>query len=173
MYRTLMLCDVDESLIGSEIELAGWVKTVRDHGGIVFIDLRDKSGVVQLKTTDDSVLTSLTRESVISIKGKVVARDQETVNDSLKSGKVEVEISELKILSKSRNMLPFDVEDSMKTSEEVRLKHRYLDLRNDKMQEALKLRDDVAYETRTLMRSMGFTEVHTPILTVPDRKSVV
>ena len=168
MYRSMMLGEVDESLIGKEIELAGWVKTVRDHGGIIFIDIRDKSGIVQLKTNDDSLLTSLSRESVISIKGKVVLRDADTINLSLKSGKVEVEIDELTILSKSKNMLPFDVEDSFKTSEDVRLKYRYLDLRNDKMQEMLKLRDDVAYETRTILRGLGFTEVATPILTVPS-----
>ena len=168
MYRTMMLGQVDESLIGKEIELAGWVKTVRDHGGIVFIDLRDKSGVVQLKTTDDSLLTSLARESVITVKGTVVSRSAETINESLKSGKVELEISELKVLSRSKSMLPLDPEDSMKTGEEVRLKYRYLDLRNDKMQDMLKLRDDVAFETRTLMRSLGFTEVNTPILTVPS-----
>ena len=168
MYRTIMLGEVDESLIGKEVELAGWVKTVRDHGGIIFIDLRDKTGVVQLTTHDDSLLTSLARESVISIKGKVVLRAEDTINNLYKSGKVEVEISSLTILSQSKNMLPFDVEDSMKTSEEVRLKYRYLDLRNDKMQEMLKLRDNVAFTTRAFMREMGFTEVNTPILTVPS-----
>ena len=168
MYRTMMIGEVDEKLIGQEIELAGWVKSVRDHGGIVFIDLRDKSGVVQLKTHDDSLLTSLSRESVISVKGKIVLRDEDTINLALKSGKVELEIEELKVLSKSKNMLPFDVEDSMKTSEEIRLKYRYLDLRNEKMQEMLKLRADVAFETRALLREMGFTEVNTPILTVPS-----
>ena len=164
----MMIGEVDEKLIGQEIELAGWVKSVRDHGGIVFIDLRDKSGVVQLKTHDDSLLTSLSRESVISVKGKIVLRDEDTINLALKSGKVELEIEELKVLSKSKNMLPFDVEDSMKTSEEIRLKYRYLDLRNEKMQEMLKLRADVAFETRALLREMGFTEVNTPILTVPS-----
>ena len=168
MYRTMMLGEVDEKLVGQNIELAGWVKTIRDHGGILFIDIRDKSGVVQLTTHDDSLLTSLSRESVISIKGKVVLRSEETVNLSLKSGKVEVEIEDMTILSKSKNMLPFDVEDSMKTGEEVRLKYRYLDLRNDKMQEMIKLRDDVAFETRCIMRGLGFTEVATPILTVPS-----
>ena len=168
MYRTIMLGDVDESIIGQEVELAGWVKTVRDHGGIVFIDLRDKSGVVQLTTHDDSLLTSLSRESVISIKGKVVSRSEDTINLNLKSGKVEVEISDITILSKSKNMLPFDVEDSLKTGEDIRLKYRYLDLRNDKMQEMLKLRADATFETRCAMREMGFTEVTTPILTVPS-----
>jgi aspartyl-tRNA synthetase len=137
MYRKMMLGAVEEKLIGKEIELAGWVKTVRDHGGIVFIDLRDKTGVVQLKTTDSRLLTALTRESVISVKGKVVLRDKETINPAIKSGTVEVELSKLSILSKSRSMLPFEIEDSMKTSEEIRLKHRYLDLRNDKMQEMI------------------------------------
>lgn len=168
MYRTMMLGDVDETLIGKEIELAGWVKTVRDHGGIVFIDLRDKSGVVQLKTTDDSLLTSLSRESVISVKGTVVLRSEDTINPNIKSGKVELEIKELKVLSVSKNMLPFEVEDSMKTSEEIRLKYRYLDLRNDKMQDMLTLRDNVAFDTRTILRNLGFREVTTPILTVPS-----
>jgi len=168
MYRSMMLGSVDEKLIGKTVELAGWVKTIRDHGGIVFIDLRDKTGVVQLTAQDDRLLTALTRESVISVKGKVVSRAKETINLAIKSGKVEVEIEQLKILSKSRSMLPFEVDESMKTAEEIRLKHRYLDLRNDKMQDMLKLRDDVAFETRCVMRGLGFTEVNTPILTVPS-----
>ena len=168
MYRTTMLGEIDESYIGQEIELAGWVKTIRDHGGIVFVDLRDKSGIVQLTTHDDSLLTSLSRESVISVKGKIVSRDPETVNLSIKSGKVELEVESVNILSKSKNMLPFEVDESMKTSEELRLKYRYLDLRNDKMQEMIKLRDNVAFSTRSLLRSLGFTEVNTPILTIPS-----
>lgn len=168
MYRNMMLDKVDEKLIGKTVKLAGWVNTIRDHGGIVFIDLRDKTGVVQLKTNDDSLLSSLTRESVISVTGKVVLRSQDTVNLSIKSGKVEVEIDDMRVLSKSRAMLPFDVKDSMKTNEEVRLKYRYLDLRNDKMQSMLKLRADVAFDTRLIMRELGFTEVATPILTVPS-----
>lgn len=168
MYRTMMLGDVDEKLIGKSIELAGWVKTVRDHGGIVFIDIRDKSGVVQLKTYDDSLLTTLSRESVITVKGKVVLRDDDTINLNIKSGKVEVEIEGMKILSESKHMLPFDSEDSMKVSEELRLKYRYLDLRNEEMQQMLKLRADVAFDARCIMRDLGFTEVNTPILTVPS-----
>ncbi len=168
MYRTMMLDEVDEKLIGQKVTLAGWVKTVRDHGGIVFIDIRDKSGVVQLTTHDDSLLTSLARESVISVYGKVVLRDEETINKALKSGRVEVEIENMEILSKSKHMLPLDIDESYKTNEEVRLKYRYLDLRSDRMQKMLKLRDDVAFETRAFLRGMGFTEVNTPILTVPS-----
>ena len=155
MYRTCMLGEVDESFLGKKIELAGWVDTVRDHGGIVFIDIRDKSGVVQLTTHDDSLLTSLTRESVISVKGKVVLREDSTINPKLKSGKVEVEIEKMEILSKAKNILPFDVEDSEKVAEELRLKYRYLDLRNSKMQDMIKLRADVAFDTRCILRDLG------------------
>ncbi len=168
MYRTLTCGEVDEKSVGKTVELAGWVNTMRDHGGIVFIDLRDKYGLVQLTTHDDSLLTSLSRESVISIKGKVVMRDEYNFNPNMKSGKVEVEIEKMEVLSKARNILPFEVEDSMKVSEELRLKHRYLDLRNTTMQEILTMRADLAYEVRTCMRELGFTEVNTPILTVPS-----
>jgi len=168
MYRTMMIGEVDEKLIGKTIELAGWVKTVRDHGGIVFIDLRDRSGVVQLKTHDDSLLKTLSRESVIAVKGKIVLRSEDTINPSIKSGKVELEVEEMKVLSESKHMLPFDVEESTKVNEELRLKYRYLDLRNDEMQQMLKLRADVAFDARVIMRELGFTEVNTPILTVPS-----
>ena len=168
MYRTLTCGEVDEKNVGEVVELAGWVNTMRDHGGIVFIDLRDKYGLVQLTTHDDSLLTSLTRESVITIKGKVVLRDEYNINPKMKSGKIEVEIDTLKVLSKARNILPFEVEDSMKVNEELRLKHRYLDLRNSTMQQTLKLRADMAFETRCCLRELGFTEVNTPILTVPS-----
>ena len=168
MYRTMMLGDVDEKLIGQTVELAGWVNTVRDHGGIVFIDIRDKSGIVQLKTHDDSLLSTLSRESVVTVKGKIVLRDEDTINLSIKSGKVELDLEGLKVLSESKHILPFEVEDSMKVGEELRLKYRYLDLRNDTMQQMLKLRADVAFDTRVIMREMGFTEVSTPILTVPS-----
>lgn len=168
MYRTVMLGDVDEKLIGEKIELAGWVKTVRDHGGIVFIDIRDKSGIVQLKTHDDSLLSTLSRESVITVKGKVILRDEDTINPAIKSGMVELDIEEMKVLSESKHILPFDTEDSLKASEELRLKYRYLDLRNEAMQQMLKLRADVAFDTRVTMRELGFTEVNTPILTGPS-----
>lgn len=168
MYRTMMLGQVDEKLIGQEVELAGWVKTIRDHGGIVFIDLRDKSGVVQLKTYDDSLLTSLSKESVISAKGKILLRSEDTFNPAIKSGKVEMEIESMQVLSKAEHALPFEIEESLKTSEEVRLRYRYLDLRNGYMQKMISLRDDVAFTTRSLLRSCGFTEVTTPILTVPS-----
>lgn len=168
MLRTKTCGEIDKQCLGEEVVLCGWVEAIRDHGGIVFITLRDKYGMVQLKTHDDRLLVSLTRESVIGVKGKVVLRDKETYDPKLKSGEVEVEIAELKVYSYAKHMLPFEVKDSMKVSEDVRLKYRYLDLRNAQMQEMLKLRADITYQTRTILRDLGFEEVATPILTVPS-----
>lgn len=165
MYRTKTCGEVDEKLVGQKIELAGWVNVMRDHGGIVFIDLRDRYGVVQLTTHDDSLLTSLSRESVISIEGKVVLRDDYNINPKMKSGKIEIEIEKLTVLSRARSSLPFEIDESTKVSEDLRLKYRYLDLRNPEMQNKIKFRSDVIFEMRCLMRDMGFNEIQTPILT--------
>ena len=166
MYRTLTIKELDESYIGKTVQVAGWVKVVRDHGGIVFIELRDKYGFVQLTTHNDSLFTSLTRESVISVTGKVLLRDEENFNENDRLGKLEIEIEKLDILSKAKSNLPFEVEDSTKTNEETRLKYRYLDLRNPEMQAKLKLRSDVLFDMRVIMRDLGFEEIQTPILTV-------
>ena len=165
MYRTITSAELDESYIGKKVKMAGWVRVVRDHGGIVFIEIRDKYGFVQLTTEDDSYLTSLSRESVISVTGEVKLRDEFNFNPKLRLGKIEVKIEELEVLSKSKTILPFDVEESTKTSEDLRLKYRYLDLRNPEMQKKIKFRSDVIFEMRSIMRSMGFDEIQTPILT--------
>ena len=133
MYRTITSAELDESYIGKKVKMAGWVRVVRDHGGIVFIEIRDKYGFVQLTTEDDSYLTSLSRESVISVTGEVKLRDEFNFNPKLRLGKIEVKIEELEVLSKSKTILPFEVEESTKTSEDLRLKYRYLDLRNPEM----------------------------------------
>ena len=165
MYRTLTCGELDESFIGKQVTVAGWVSVVRDHGGIVFIDLRDRYGFVQLTTQDDSYLESLSRESVISVTGTVVKRSEDTINPKIKSGKVEVQIEKLVVLSEAKKNLPFEVEESTKTNEELRLKYRYLDLRNPEMQKRLQLRSDVLFEIRLIMHGMGFDEYQTPILT--------
>lgn len=134
MYRTITCKELDESYIGKTVQVAGFVKVVRDHGGIVFIDLRDKYGFVQLKTHDDSLLSSLSKESVISVTGTVQKRDQDTIDEKSKLGKIEILIEKMEVLSKAKHMLPFEIEDSRKTSEDVRLKYRYLDLRSPEMQ---------------------------------------
>ena len=165
MYRTITSAELDESYIGKKVKMAGWVRVVRDHGGIVFIEIRDKYGFVQLTTEDDSYLTSLSRESVISVTGEVKLRDELNFNPKLRLGKIEVKIEKLEVLSKSKTILPFEVEESTKTSEDLRLKYRYLDLRNPEMQKKIKFRSDVIFEMRSIMRSMGFDEIQTPILT--------
>ena len=165
MYRSLTIAELNESHIGKRVELAGWVKVVRDHGGIVFIELRDRYGSVQLTTENDSYLTSLSRESVISVVGEVKLRDEANFNPKLRLGKIEIAIDELTVLSKAKNVLPFEVEESTKVSEDLRLKYRYLDLRNPEMQKKIKFRSDVIFEMRSIMRKMGFDEIQTPILT--------
>ena len=166
MYRTITSKEIDESLIGKQVQVAGWVSAIRDHGGIVFIELRDMYGLVQLTTHDDSLLTSLSRESVISVIGEVVFRGNENINPKIKSGKIEIAIDKLEVLSRAKHILPFEIDESKKTSEETRLKFRYLDLRNPEMQAKLKLRSDVLFEMRCIMREFGFEEIQTPILTV-------
>ena len=166
MYRTITSKQLDDSFIGKTVQVAGWVKVVRDHGGIVFIDLRDAYGYIQLKTYDDSYLHSLTRESVISVTGKVVLRDEKDYDYKARLGKIEIEVQELKVLSQAKRSLPFEPDDSKSVSEDTRLKYRYLDLRNPKMHDMLKLRGDVLFDMRTIMRDLGFMEVQTPILTV-------
>ena len=166
MFRTVTCKELDETFIGKEVQVAGWVSTIRDHGGIVFIELRDMYGIVQLTTHDDSLLLSLSRESVISVKGKVEKRDKDTINPKIKSGTIEIAIDEMEVLSRAKHALPFEIGESKKVSEDVRLKYRYLDLRSPEMQAKLKLRSDVLYEMRTIMRELGFEEIQTPILTV-------
>ena len=165
MYRTITAKDLDESYIGKTVQIAGFVKVVRDHGGIVFIELRDSFGVVQLTTHDDSLLVSLSKESVISVTGKVIKRAEDTYDEKSKLGKIEIEIEKLEILSRAK-ALPFEIEESYKTSEDIRLKYRYLDLRSSKMQQMLKLRSDLLFDLRVYMRELGFEEVQTPILSV-------
>ena len=143
MYRTITSAELNEGFVGKKVTIAGWVSVVRDHGGIVFIELRDKYGFVQLTTEDDSYLTSLSRESVISVVGTVKLRDEANFNPKLRLGKIEIEIEELTVLSKAKSILPFEVEESTKTSEDLRLKYRYLDLRNPEMQRKIKFRSDV------------------------------
>ncbi len=164
MYRTHRCGDVNESLLGQEIKLAGWVSNIRDHGGILFVDLRDHYGMVQLKVEDDSMVVGLSKESVISVTGTVISRDPSSYNEKLESGKVEIQISKIEVLNKSKNALPFEIMESRNVSEDLRLKYRYLDLRNPQMQRIMKVRSDLLYDLRTWMREMDFEEFQTPIL---------
>ncbi len=156
--------------VGREVILAGWIKKRRNHGGIIFIDLGDKTGVTQLvfnPTIDkESYLqaSSLREGWVIAVAGKVEARSEETINPKLNTGEIEVMVRNLEILNPSKP-LPLSIEDEIETGEEVRLKYRYLDLRRPIMQENLKLRYQITKEVRSFLDKKGFTEIETPFLT--------
>lgn len=164
IYRNCYCGKVDESYIGKEIRLSGWVENIRDHGGVVFVDLRDETGVVQLVSNDDSKFLKLTKESTIKVNGSVRARNEEDFNDNIETGKLEVLVDEVEVLSHSLNNLPFEIKTSHEVNDETRLKYRYLDLRNKKVHDNIVLRSKVLKFLRNKMDDLGFTEVQTPII---------
>ena len=165
MYRTHMCNDICEKHIGQTVELAGWVDVVRDHGGVIFVDIRDYTGVTQVVVHDESFLENVNRETVITVKGTVEKRDPATVNEKIATGYVELVADSLKVLGRSHNMLPFDVRASRASKDEVRLKYRYLDLRNPKNHENLVIRSKIIRHLRNKMEEKGFLDMQTPILT--------
>ena len=164
-YRTIYCGDITEKDIDSEVRIAGWVENIRDHGGVIFVDVRDEHGVVQVVSNDDSIFNGLTRESSVTILGSIRKRNEEDYNDKIATGTIELVVSELEVLGKAPNELPFEVKTSTSVNEETRLKYRYLDLRNDKVHSNIKLRSEVLKFLRNKMDSLGFTEVQTPIIT--------
>lgn len=169
MLRTHLCTEVSKDLIGSEVAVCGWCNSYRDHGGVVFIDLRDKSGILQLVCDSNStpkayeIAQSVRDEFVLIAKGKVRARGEGLENPKLKTGAIEVIVSELIIENKSLTP-PITIGDE-NTNEELRLKYRYLDLRAPKAYQIFKMRSDVAISARNALQKMGFLEVETPILT--------
>lgn len=163
-YRTCYAGKVTDSHIGSTIRLAGWVENIRDHGGVIFVDLRDETGTVQLVSNDDSKFLKLTKESAITVSGKVRKREEEDYNPHIETGTLEVLVDELEVLGHALNNLPFDIKTSHEVNDEVRLKYRYLDLRNKKVHDNIVLRSKVLKFLRNKMDSLGFTEVQTPII---------
>ncbi len=165
MIRTHNCGELREEHIGKDVKIAGWVDTIRDHGGVIFIDLRDGYGFTQLVVHDDSMIAGLQKETVIAANGKVRRRDEETVNAKLLTGKVEVVVEEITVLGRCTSRLPFEIASSVSTREDVRLKYRYLDLRNMEMHNNIMLRAQIISFLRKKMEDMGFTEIQTPILT--------
>ena len=165
MYRTCLCNALRKENIGETVSLAGWVDTIRDHGGVLFLDLRDETGITQVVFHDGAMLDGIGRECVISVTGKVVERDAETVNPKLDTGLVEVHVETMELLGASKPMLPFIPAESLDTREEVRLKYRYLDLRNPKIHENIILRSRVIAYLRRKMEELGFLDIQTPILT--------
>ncbi|MDR1247166.1 MAG: aspartate--tRNA ligase [Clostridiales Family XIII bacterium] len=149
--------------VGGEERIAGWIQTIRNHGGVAFIDLRDHYGVTQVVVTEEQ-LRGLNRESVVSVRGRVLMRDEETVNSNISTGLVELKAEDVEILGKSLTGLPFEPDASTDTREELRLKYRFLDLRNPKVHANIVLRAEVIKFLRREMEDMGFVEIQTPIL---------
>lgn len=165
MYRTHMCNDIRNEHIGQTVELAGWVDVVRDHGGVIFVDLRDYTGVTQVVIHNEELLKNVTRETVITVCGTVEKRDPDTVNEKIDTGTVELVADTLKVLGKSKNMLPFEVRASRASKDELRLKYRYLDLRNPKNHDNLVKRSQIIRYLRNTMEEKGFLDMQTPILT--------
>ncbi len=164
MYRTHRCNDIRESHIGSRIELAGWVDVIRDHGGVLFVDLRDETGITQVVIHDESLVKGVGKETVISVSGVVTKRDESTVNPKLETGLVELAADKLEILGVCSKDLPFEI-GSNDTNENLRLKHRFLDLRNPALHNNIILRSKVIGHMRKLMDERGFLDIQTPILT--------
>ncbi len=165
MYRTHYCNDIRDQHIGQTVQLAGWVDVVRDHGGVIFVDIRDYTGVTQVVIHNEALLEHVNRETVISVTGKVEKRDPETVNEKIETGNVELVADTLEVLGKSKNMLPFEVRASRGSKDEIRLKYRYLDLRNPKNHDNLVMRSKIIRHLRNKMEEKNFLDMQTPILT--------
>ncbi len=165
IYRTQKCGAVTKVLLQKKIRLAGWVDSIRDHGGITFLDLRDQGGVVQVVVGSDLSLDRVTREAVISVEGIVQLRGSENVNPKMATGEVELVAESLQVLGAVSAPLPFEIEESKRIREDVRLKYRFLDLRNPAVFENIIFRSKVNTFLRTEMQKLGFVEIATPIIT--------
>ena len=164
MYRDKTIDQMNEQDVGKNVRLAGWVENIRDHGGVSFIDLRDMYGVMQVVLRDTALLEGITREQAISVEGLVEHRDEETYNPKIPTGTIELEAHSIDILGKVYTQLPFEIMTSKEVREDVRLKYRYLDLRNQKVKDNILFRSKVISFLRKKMEDMGFVEIQTPIL---------
>ena len=164
-YRTHKCAELTEELVDKEVRVAGFVENIRDHGGVIFLDLRDMTGVVQVVSNDDSIFDGITRESSITILGTIRKRNEEDYNSRISTGTIELLVKDLEVLGKANNVLPFEVMTSHEVSEDTRLKYRYLDLRNPKVKENIIFRTKVYDFIRKLMKEEDFLEIQTPILT--------
>ena len=164
IYRSRILNEIRESDVGKTIRVAGWVENIRDHGGVSFIDLRDMYGVLQVVLRDTSLLDGITKENCISIEGVIDHRDEDTYNPKIPTGTIELEAHSIDMLGKVYHQLPFEIMTSREIREDVRLKYRYLDLRNQKVKDNIIFRSQVISFLRQKMTEMGFLEIQTPIL---------
>ncbi len=163
-FRTCRCNDVTIENAGQTVRVAGWVATIRDHGGINFIDLRDQTGIVQVVVEDDSILKGVTKESVITVSGVVTSRGEGNINPKLHTGEIEIVADLVELLGPVLQPLPFEIEESKKIREDVRLKYRYLDMRNPEVFFNLIMRSKVNSFLRNSMEEMGFVEIATPLM---------
>ncbi len=164
MYSDLTMKEIGEQHIGQTLQAAGWVENIRDHGGVSFIDMRDMYGVLQVVLRDTSLLKGITKEMCLSIEGLIEKRDEETYNPKIPTGTIELDAKKITVLGKVYQQLPFEVMTSKETREDIRLKYRYLDLRNAKVRDTIIFRSQVIGFLRQKMTEMGFLEIQTPIL---------
>ena len=164
IYRDVTMDNISEKNVGETVRIAGWIENIRDHGGVSFIDLRDMYGVMQVVMRDTSLLEGLNKEDCISVEGPIEHRDEETYNPKIPTGTIELEAKSVDILGKVYTQLPFEIMTSKETREDVRLKYRYLDLRNAKVKDNMIFRSKVISYLREKMVEMGFLEIQTPIL---------
>lgn len=164
IYRTVNCGELREENIGQQVKVAGWVENIRDHGGVMFLDIRDHYGVLQVVVHDDTLLKDVNKECSVTLSGAVVKRDDDTINSKIATGYVEVHTDDIKVLGKCKNNLPFEVMSSTNTNEEVRLKYRFLDLRNPSVHNNIVLRSQIISFLRNQMTEMDFMEIQTPIL---------
>ena len=165
IYRNIYCGNVSKNEIGKEVRIAGWVGSIRNLGSLSFITVRDETGIVQVISEDSSMLNDLTRESTVSITGTVRARTDDMVNKNMKTGEIEIVLKTIDVLGKCASVLPFEINHSKDSTEDTRLKYRYLDLRNSEVHENILFRTKVIDELRKIMKSMDFTEIQTPIIT--------
>ena len=164
MYRDLTMKEISEQQIGQTLQVAGWVENIRDHGGVSFIDLRDMYGGLQVVIRKPELLKGITKEMCLSITGLMEHRDEETYNPKIPSGTIELEAHKIDVLGRVYKQLPFEIQTSKEIREDVRLKYRYLDLRNAKVKDNIVFRSKVISYLRQKMTDMGFLEIQTPIL---------
>ena len=166
IYRNVYSGEVDETYVGKEVRVAGWINSIRKLGGLTFVTLRDETGIVQIITEDADMFKGITRESTVTITGTVKLRTEDMINPNMKTGKIEILASSVEVLGECASILPFEINRSREeASEETRLKYRYLDLRNPKVHDNMVFRFKVIDYIRSLMKSMDFTEISTPIIT--------
>ncbi len=165
IYRNIYCGDVNKDYVNKEVRVAGWIESIRNLGSLMFMTVRDETGVVQLISNEPKNFEDVTRESTITVSGIVKKRTDDMINPNMKTGEIEIEIKNFEILGKCVNTLPFEIKKSKESFEDTRLKYRYLDLRNKEVHDKIVFRSKVIDFIRKTMKDMNFLEVQTPIIT--------